>query len=195
MEYHATLFWMLAIFGGTNEGVEATPPALIWVQKDELKTIAREFQLFDTEDSQNPYNGLYLFASEDNALEDFKVLYRRYLELKDAPLVEDFHPKFLMDTNLISKFLSFNYKFRQELDERQKWNWDQSDIIATARQEAEKMNDIWELINKINQDYMPKGDKRAAYLELKFLMGEAEFNKPELPDFVPTWRFKEVRLK
>lgn len=192
-QYGSTLLWLTGMFGGPIEAIEQTPASVIWSMKDDIKIIAKEWQLFDYDEHEGYSSyGFPAWSGEDNAIEDLIFLYLLYQELKDVEKIEEFLPKYIVDINDIEKYLTFNQRFQRELKNRINWETDRLDVLLPTLEESEKCEKIWGLIYRINNHHANLNDRRLSYQELKTLIGK-DFDKPERPVFVPEWRFSKPK--
>lgn len=129
---------------------------------------------------------IYLGFRLANANDDITSLYNRYIDLHDAPALQD-HDR-LIDRQTINHWLDMNRSYEQQL----KNFVVQSAEIRAALDENSKLYRFWDKMRDCQSEYYYVAVRRQAMKDLRTLMGEADYYAGRWWPYVPLWRFRVI---
>jgi hypothetical protein len=162
----------------------AVNPDLYANLRPTLQNLAIEWEILDKREVR------YVLTRPEDFASDLKLLRRRYLELSDAPPLNDCRR--FPDRSTISDLLAFNRAYRQHLDSRQsvdlvRW-WE----LREAIQETDRLYQVWDTVRDARCDYYYVTVRRQALKRLRESIGPEAYYSGCLPPHVPIWRFQRV---
>lgn len=167
---------------------DRVPTSDEWVVlQNSLQGVAVEWQLMDKRETT------YIFARREDYGVDLQMIRLRYVDLKDAPKVEDsdrFPPR-----EWVTKQLTFNRAFRKKMMERIDGGLE-NDRVGTLTQvvkETDQLYQVWDLVRDGECVFYYVTVRRLALKRLRDLIGREAYEAADLPPFVPHWRFNDLR--
>ncbi|VTR90859.1 Hypothetical conserved protein OS=uncultured planctomycete GN=HGMM_F22C11C15 PE=4 SV=1 [Gemmata massiliana] len=135
----------------------------------------------------DPREERYLLAAREDFETDLNLLRKRYVELNDAPKLMDCQR--LPDRRTVNELIKFNRAFRKNLEEREVWELDRTDLFTQTMQETDRLYQYWDAIRDAQCDFYYVTVRRAALKKLREFIGEEAFLAGVMPPYVPEWRF------
>jgi hypothetical protein len=149
-----------------------------------LQQVALAWELMDPREVHRT------FALAEDLPTDVRVIQRRWLELADAPPLQDCMR--FPDRRLVHDLLDFNRAYRQQLEARYgvevTYRWD----LHEAIQETERLFKIWDLVRDSRCELYYVNFRRGALKRLRDSIGDTAYITGELPPHVPIWRFGRI---
>ena len=143
--------------------------------------VSMDWQILDERECR------YYMAKRDDFQGDLTILRNRYQEFKDLPKVEE--AGWLPPCDISAKLIAFNRAYKSHLETRLIWESDRADIIRVVIDETEQCYQVWDAIRGARSEWAYVTQRRLSLARAKKLMGEAAYNRFELPEYVPIWRF------
>jgi hypothetical protein len=147
-----------------------------------LQSMAVRLEILD------PREVRYILARPDDFHADLKILRRRYLDLANAPAIDDCFR--FPDRAVVNDLLAFNRAYRQHIDVRQPvelihW-WE----LRLALEETEHLYQVWDAVRDARCEYYYVHVRRQALKRLREQIGDQAYYGGDLPPCVPLWRFQ-----
>lgn len=157
----------------------------------ELKQSIREFcvdlEILDVREAK------YIMTESRNDTEEFyndlHLLRVRYCQLKDAPRLVDCER--WPARTFINEKLTFNRQYHRFIAASMQANLDRQKIYAKILRENDDLYRIWDKVRDSRCQYYYITVRRLALKDLKYMLGDDDYNMGALPPFVPIWRFRE----
>jgi hypothetical protein len=161
---------------------EQTPPEDRWIiVRDAIHRTAVDWEIMDARETR------YVLANREDFEPDLNLLRKRFTELADAPKLTDCQR--LPDRRTVNELIKFNRDYRKNLEERQVWETDRSDILHTAIQETDRLYRQWDAVRDAQCDFYYVTVRRTALKKLRDAIGQDAFIAGHMPSYVPEWRF------
>lgn len=154
--------------------------------KDAIVNVAVERELLDTRNETR-----FMLKNWNCFQADIDMIRQRYIELKDAPFVED--ARRFPNKEYINELISFNRAFKANLEEYANCHNARRDEYSLVIKETERLYLLYDVVRDAQSDYYYVTVRRTALLKLKGIIGNEAYYSGELPPHVPVWRFREVR--
>lgn len=165
---------------------EQTPDEDRWPAiRDAIHKTAVDWEIMDPRETR------YVLATREDFEADLNLLRKRHGELADAPKLVD--AQRLPERRTVNELIRFNRAFRKNLEERQAWEADRSDLFCTAIQETDRLYRHWDAVRDAQCDFYYVTVRRAALKKLRDGIGADAFAIGHMPHHVPDWRFAPVR--
>ncbi len=165
---------------------EQQPSAERWPSiQNALHEKAIEWELLD------PREIRYVLAKIEDFQEDLDFIRKRRAELLEAPLIGASNQ--LPDRRVVNDYIQFNRAYKKHLETRMLWEADRAHMIREALTENERLYKIWDSIREAKSDFHYITVRRQALKKLRESMGTEQFDSGVLPEYVPEWRFVNIR--
>lgn len=174
------------LMGPPDKPDGAPDPELFDTVRLPLQVIAIEWQILDYREVR------YVMARRDDFSTDLNLLRRRRIELADAPMVQD--AARFPDRTTVQEYLAFNRGYRQHLDVRQPGEPSRYWAIHEALAETDYLYEVWDTVRDCQCAYYYQTVRRQALKKLRGMLGPKDYYAGELPPYVPTWQFTNVRI-
>ena len=93
----------------------------------------------------------------------------------------------------MNELIKFNRAYRKNLEERQVWEADRTDVLGAAIAETDRLYRQWDAVRDAQCDFYYVTVRRSALLKLRDAIGTDAFTAGRMPSYVPEWRFAPVR--
>lgn len=133
----------------------------------------------------------YTLTRPDDWQADLDTIRRRREELADAPPLSDVHR--LPPRDDLIAAIEFNRRFRRRVWERADLELDRSEALREVVAEADLIYAVYDAARDARCEFYYSTVRRQALKRLRNLLGDAAYNRCELPPCVPLWRFNELR--
>lgn len=161
---------------------EQVPPEDRWVAvRDAVHQTAVNWEIMDPRETR------YVMATREDFEPDLNLLRKRLCELADAPRLSDCRR--LPDRRTVNELIKFNREYRKNLEDRQVWEADRSDILHAAMQETDRLYRQWDAVRDAQCDFYYVTVRRTALKKLRDVIGQDAFLAGQMPSYVPEWRF------
>lgn len=178
--------WMLITTPEMNDLKPYNTPEM----RQAIVEVAIEQQLMDEQEKRYKFASIYHYKSSSDQIfqAELETLRERYKECKDAPRMEELSR--FPDRVTVDRLIDFSNAHINHLEK---------ELIFTDRmyytkeliREARKLNNAWVLLSKSQTKHYYIVSKREALRDLRDLIGKENFDAGLMPDYVPTWRFRE----
>jgi len=163
---------------------EPAPDPADWTALQEaLIAVSIDWEILDRRETR------YVFARIEDFEDNVNLIRRRYVELSNAPKLDDCRR--FPDHRTVNELLGFNRAYRRYLDARQPMDQDRSAQLGEVLKETDSLYHIWDAVRDARCDYYYVTVRRQALKRLKELLGDDEYRTGTLPPYVPLWRFEE----
>lgn len=183
--FHCDYLLALALLTAPADSLETVEPVEGFAQLAPImQGLAVQMEILD------PREVRYILTRPDDFQGDLNLLRRRYLELADAPTLND--SLRLPDREAVNELLSFNRAYQQYVNTRQTVDLAHWWEYQSALQETEQLYQIWDTVRDARCDYYYVTVRRHALKRLRELLGEEVYYSGQLPPHVPIWRFQAI---
>lgn len=162
------------------------PSEAEWViLKPSVLELSVQWQLLDERETR------YMLVRPEDYPGDMPIIRRRYLELKDVPLVED--AERFPEREWANEQVRFNRCFRKKMTDRMGLEADRQLIFTLVIRETDKLYEVWDTVRDARCEFYYVTIRRRAIKKLQVLLGDDDYRTATLPPTVPTWRFNDLR--
>lgn len=173
---------VLSMMPGTPERI---PPSCLWSQaRTSLQEYAIHIEVMDRREVAS------YFVRREDYQADLDTIRLRIVELKDAPMIGDAYR--FPDTATLNERCLFNRTYRKRLVEMMELELDRSKDYEVAIAETDCLYKTWDLCRDARCEFYYIHVRRRSLRDLKMRIGDELYNRAELPDNVPIWRFREM---
>ncbi len=168
-----------------NSPVSPIPPEKFDAISKAVHLVAIEWQIMDERESR------YICSKQEQFQEDVNFLRKRLNDLKDTPMIEDACR--IPEKKLLDDAIAFNRQYKSHLDLRVIWEADRAHVLNEAIQETEYLYRLYDAMRESKCDFHYVSYRRLSLAKARKYMGEVAWEKGEIPDCVPIWRFYTLR--
>lgn len=173
--------WALALWLLTGPApVNALPQELHKSLRVPMTILALQLELMDMRETR------HCLVRDVDFGEDVLLIRRRYLELRNAPKLQEaaLFPK----GSLVNGMLVLNRDFRKSVEELHRLGFMNGDELASVLVETDQAYRIWDCVRDGNCDYYYVSVRRQALAHLRSLLREEDYRQGRLPPPIPLWR-------
>ena len=148
-------------------------------------TLAISWELMDPRETN------FMLSKREDLKNDVDILRKRCADLKGVPLIGDsnrFPERFA-----VTEMLAFNRALRKHIDDRQHLEPDRGASYREALRETDKLYQFWDAVRDARCDFYYVTTRRYALKKTRDLIGPEAYYSGNLPPYVPTWRFQEIK--
>lgn len=129
----------------------------------------------------------YMLARVEDFDGDLNLLRRRYVDLADAPRLQDI--VFLPNNDVLSNGIKANREFNKTLEQRALWEQDRASLISVVIKENNQLYRVWDKARDSHCGFYYVTIRRAAMKQLKEMVGDDVFyGREDFPPYLPEWR-------
>ncbi len=122
---------------------------------------------------------------------DLDLLRARKADLEGTPRLGE--AEWLPERSVANDFVKFNRAFRKQIQSRMEAEADRQIYYQKVLDETDACYRAWDYVRDARCEFYYTVARRQALKKLVAEIGREAFDKGELPDYVPRWRFNDLR--
>lgn len=152
-----------------------------------IQEVALDLEIMD------PRERRYIMVpqKDEDMQTDLDMLRVRQIDFKDAPPLSD--TERLPERAYANQLCSFNRSFRTVITNRMEFELDRIPLFSEVLAETDTCYRAWDLIRDAKCEFFYNTVRRQAMKRLKQEMGATAYEQGNWPDFVPRWRFNDLK--
>ena len=161
----------------TNEQIILVMPA--------LQELALKEEILDLREVR------FMLTQPEDFAEHLSKLQHRYQDLLDAPLVWESNR--FPNRQTVNDFLAFNRGYRKHIDAHIPVELARAWELRIVLQQTDQLYQVWDTVRDASCEYYYVTVRRQALKRLREMIGEEHYYAGQLPYYVPTWYFEEIK--